>query len=53
MFPALPTVHDGGPDVASFPGLRHFRFHEEPGGPGMVIFSHMREVKGRKVVERT
>jgi len=37
--------------VASFPGLSHFRLHEERGGPG--IFFHVRDVKGKKVVERT
>ena len=38
-------------DIALFPGRCHFRLHEEHGGPG--IFSTVRDVKGRKVVERT
>jgi len=37
--------------IASFTGLSHFQLHEESGGPG--IFSHMRGLKGGKVVERT
>ena len=35
--------------VASFPGLRHFGLHKERGGPG--IFSHVRDVEGRKVIK--
>jgi len=37
--------------IASFPGLCCFWLHKERGGPG--IFSHVCDVKGRKVVERT
>ena len=37
--------------LASFPGLRHIWLHEERRGPD--IYSHMRDVKGSKVVERT
>ena len=32
--------------LASFPDPHRFRLHEERRGPG--IFSHMRDVKGRK-----
>ena len=39
-----------GIKVALFPGLHQFRLHKERRGPG--IFSHMHDVKGRKVVER-
>jgi len=38
-------------NLASFPGLRCFWLNEKLGGPG--IFSHVHNVKGRKVVERT
>jgi len=34
--------------LASFPGPRCFRLHEERGGPG--IFSHVCNIKGRKDV---
>jgi len=37
--------------VASFQGPYHFHLHDEHRGPG--IFSHMHDVKDRKVVERT
>ena len=37
--------------VASFPGLHCFRLHEKFRGPG--IFSHVCDVKGRKLVERS
>ena len=40
-----------GCTVTLFPGLLRFRLHEECGGHG--ILSHMRDIKGRKVVERT
>ena len=39
------------PRVSSFPGLCHFQLHKEWRGPG--IFSHVCDVQGRKVVERT
>ena len=37
--------------LALFPGPHRLRLHKERGGPG--FFSHVRNVKGRKVVERT
>ena len=36
-----------------FPGLHRFRLHKELEHRGPGIFSHVREVKGRKVVKRT
>ena len=37
--------------LALLPGPLHFQLHEEHKGPG--IFPHVRDIKGRKVVERT
>ena len=36
-------------NLASYPGLRCFGLHKEHRGPG--IFSHVCDVKGRKVVD--
>jgi len=39
------------PTLALFPGPHRFWLHKEHGGPG--IFSHVCDIKGRKVVDRT
>ena len=45
-------ITSGASTVASFPGLHDaFGCTNECEGPGM--FSHLRDVEGRKVVERT
>jgi len=47
-FLQIPFICTTNQDLASFPGPRHVWLHKDHRGPG--IFSHVHDVKGRKVV---